>query len=142
MPGEIFFIMYQSRATVEFSNSDLSDLLGVARTNNRKVGLTGVLLLKDGNFLQYIEGEKEPLDRTYSKIEEDTRHSDIKVLTKGVQESRIFKDWSMAFEQLRAVFRSTEIDSAAFIRSNKWLSTLSDAHGPTTQILSSFLGSK
>ena len=69
--------------------------------NNEGQGLTGVLLHKDGNFLQVIEGDETAVAALFEKIRVDPRHAGIQPLLKGAIEKREFPDWSMAFRDLR-----------------------------------------
>ena len=96
----MFHIIYLSSAVVPFSQADLQSLLGVSRRNNSALGVTGILLYKDGNFLQVIEGEKAVVDELYSKIARDGRHGGIMTFFREEIAEREFPDWSMAFRDL------------------------------------------
>jgi Sensors of blue-light using FAD. len=48
----MFFLVYVSSATRPFSREDLRVLLETCRKNNAELGVTGMLLYKDGNFMQ------------------------------------------------------------------------------------------
>jgi acylphosphatase len=95
-----FHIVYASSATQAFSKPDLQALLEQARKNNTKLGLTGMLLYKDGNFMQVLEGEKEAVSKLVDTIERDPRHKGVLVLLRGTSEERLFPDWTMGFRDL------------------------------------------
>ncbi len=59
----MFFLVYVSSAVRPFSRVDLDDLLATSRANNARVGITGMLLYKDGNFMQVLEGDEEAVRR-------------------------------------------------------------------------------
>lgn len=96
----MFFIMYGSSATKYFSRTDLLDLLMKARRYNTEVGITGILLYKEGNFIQVLEGEEQAVRTLFQKIEQDPRHLGVIVLLQGVEAERQFPDWSMGFRDL------------------------------------------
>jgi len=92
--GDLISLIYLSAATVPFLKQDLLELLTLSRANNSKLGITGMLLFKDGNFLQTLEGEqKKVLDR---------RHQNLVALWQGPCTERAFPDWSMGFHDLRS----------------------------------------
>ena len=45
-------LVYVSSALREFSKSELVELLEKSRKKNTRLGLTGMLLYKEGNFIQ------------------------------------------------------------------------------------------
>lgn len=94
-------IVYVSSATELLSSDALRDLLSVSRRNNAAVGIGGILLYWDGNFLQYIEGPDDQLDLLMSKVAQDPRHNGLIVLERENIESRAFPDWTMAFERMK-----------------------------------------
>ena len=51
-------IVYTSTATEDFSTTDLRKLLLGARTRNRALGVSGMLVFHGGTFLQALEGEQ------------------------------------------------------------------------------------
>ena len=96
----MFFIIYISLAVKSLSQSELIDLLTRVRVNNEKLDITGMLLYKDGNFMQILEGEEAVVRALFSKIEDDQRHHGIITLMEGTQTERQFPDWSMGFREL------------------------------------------
>jgi hypothetical protein len=96
----MFFLVYVSSATRPFSGEDLRALLLTCRKNNAEIGVTGMLLYKDGNFMQVLEGDEEAVRGLYEKIAEDPRHGGEMTLQQGFSEGRQFPDWSMGFRDL------------------------------------------
>lgn len=94
------YIVYVSAATKPFSKSELLELLAKARENNQRLGVTGLLLYKDGDFIQLLEGEASAVKALFSTIQRDSRHACSTVLTEGEAEGRLFSDWSMGFRDL------------------------------------------
>jgi hypothetical protein len=98
--SETSFLIYVSIATDPFAQKDLVDLLTVSRRNNTADGITGLLLFKEGKFMQLLEGEKEAVDRLFEKIKSDPRHGNVITLLSGEQDGRGFADFSMGFQNL------------------------------------------
>lgn len=92
-----------SSTSTEVSSDELLDILGKSRANNTLLGITGMLLYKDGNFMQVIEGPDEPIKDLFNKISRDPRHKGVIVLLKQKITQREFPDWSMGFRNLRDV---------------------------------------
>jgi hypothetical protein len=91
-------IVYTSIANDEFSPADLERLLAAARTRNKAVGVTGMLVFHDGTFLQALEGEKRAVNEVFASIRGDSRHRDVTVLHRGSGlEQRVFSDGPMGF---------------------------------------------
>jgi hypothetical protein len=59
-----------------------------------------MLLYKDGNFMQVLEGEEAVIRALHAKIDADPRHEGVLTVMQGYQESRQFQDWSMGFANL------------------------------------------
>jgi hypothetical protein len=98
--GDMYYVVYVSSAVRHLSTNELADILTKSREKNEKLGLTGMLLYKDGNFIQILEGEKESVLELYESIQNDPRHKGIITLLKGETPRREFPDWSMGFKDL------------------------------------------
>ena len=91
-------LIYYSRQMVqgEAADAEVDQIIRGSIGSNRAAGLTGLLLVHDGWFLQVIEGQREVLDRLLSKLETDPRHRNISVIDRTPVSDRRFADWSMA----------------------------------------------
>ncbi len=98
----MFFLVYVSSATRPFSGEDLRALLETCRKNNAELGVTGMLLYKDGNFMQVLEGDEDAVRGLYERIAADPRHGGELTLQEGHAEGRQFADWSMGFRDLNS----------------------------------------
>lgn len=67
--------------------------------NNRRDGLSGMLLLVDGTFFQVLEGEQDMVEQTYRRIAKDTRHSALLRVLERERADRDFPNWTMGFEK-------------------------------------------
>ena len=94
----IFCLVYASRATDNFSETDLIDILKLARLENEKAGTTGVLIYQDGYFLQMLEGNFSTLNTLFHEhICKDSRHDSIVTLFQEFKPKRDFPNWNMGF---------------------------------------------
>jgi hypothetical protein len=66
MNEKIYFYVYSSTATKAFTQAELLELLKRSREKNSLAGLTGMLLYKNGDFMQVLEG---PNQAVHSLIE-------------------------------------------------------------------------
>lgn len=98
----MFSLTYVSTAVHPFSIDELRELLTKSRANNTKLGVTGMLLYKDGSFMQVLEGEEAVIRALADKIHEDPRHKSMLTLYKGQSPERQFADWSMGFQNLNS----------------------------------------
>lgn len=93
-------LIYTSSAVELFREDELVELLKTSRDNNRRRGITGMLLYNDGNFLQVLEGPEESVRALYERIRQDPRHRNIiKLYEKPIDEPE-FGQWEMAFRNV------------------------------------------
>lgn len=98
-PAIVQYIVYGSIAVEPFGEQALLSLLDGARAFNERLSITGLLLYKEGKFLQYLEGPIGDLEALYARIERDPRHRAVTIIACGESE-RQFGDWSMGFKNL------------------------------------------
>jgi len=98
--SDIFSYMYSSRATKAFNRDELLELLARSRENNCKLGVTGMLLYKNGEFMQVLEGSEQTVLTLVAKIERDPRHKNVSKLLIGNCPERQFPYWYMGFSNL------------------------------------------
>jgi len=68
-----------------------------AKANNSKHHITGILIYKNQNFLQVLEGEETIVDETFKRIENDARHKNVFKVINTTIEERIFEDYNFGF---------------------------------------------
>ncbi len=93
-------LAYMSSASALLSRAELMDLLTRSRVNNERQGVTGLLLYKDGNFLQIIEADEVPARALLQRILADPRHTGMTFLLDEPITRRSFPDWSIGFRHL------------------------------------------
>lgn len=99
-PSPLYHLGYVSTETSPFSQEQLLDLLNDARRVNDERNVTGLLLYREGSFYQVLEGEEAAVKDTFKGIEQDPRHTAVRVLFNGLTEAREFADWQMGFINL------------------------------------------
>jgi hypothetical protein len=98
----VYAVAYVSSEAMRFSDQDLQDLLNESRGKNKTAGITGLLLFKDGNFMQLLEGPKEVVLALMTRIKSDRRHRSVRLLMEEEIQDREFSDWAMAFRKLNS----------------------------------------
>lgn len=93
-------LVYVSYASHKMSGDELRVLLDECRENNSKIDVTGMLLYRDGFFIQALEGEEDTVMPLYNKIAKDERHNHVLLVHKGKISERTFEDWSMGLRNL------------------------------------------
>jgi hypothetical protein len=96
-------LIYSSAAVHGFTEMDLSLLLLKARTNNASLSLTGMLLYRDGSFLQVLEGEHTRVQALFDHISKDPRHTRVTILARRTLDRREFGQWAMGFSSMRGL---------------------------------------
>lgn len=96
-PEHLRSVVYVSAATRPFSDVDLALLLTASRLNNEPRGLTGVLLYREGHFIQALEGPEQAVRRTLATIAADPRHTGVWILADALVTTREFGSWSMGY---------------------------------------------
>ena len=95
---QMIYISRSTFAPAELSNGiepSVARILLKSRANNKKNGLVGVLYFGDGCFFQCLEGAAEAVDKLYETLLKDTRHKDLKVLSRKPIGALSFSNWSM-----------------------------------------------
>jgi len=64
--NELVSLVYVSSSVRELDDSEILNILRTSQRNNERRNITGMLLYKDGNFLQVLEGT----DRSVTELME------------------------------------------------------------------------
>lgn len=105
-------LTYISTARHGLDEAATAALLATSQRNNRRAGLTGLLLYDGVRFLQALEGEAEPLLATFARIKADPRHRACVELGRTEIDARGFGEWDMAWRRVDSVgSRGTLVDA-------------------------------
>jgi hypothetical protein len=129
-------LIYISSATQKLSPKDLKNILAEARPSNQAKNITGLLLYRDGLFIQVLEGDPELIETLLNSIKKDSRHHNVLVVSRENIAEREFSEWTMGFKNISDDMEGTnhflDADSSDIERSlhpgaaKKLLSTFRD----------------
>jgi hypothetical protein len=88
----MYYIIYSSYATAQFTDEQLKDLLIEARDKNDKNGVTGMLYYFNGQFVQLIEGAESTVRQLAKAIAIDPRHKLFVIIKKAWQKNAFFQN--------------------------------------------------
>lgn len=77
------------------TENTLEHILAQSRHNNARDGLSGLLIVGEEDFLQWLEGGKTAVAQCFMRIMQDVRHRHIHVLLAGPIETRLCGQSSM-----------------------------------------------
>jgi len=94
----VFRLIYRSHSRIGLIDRkrELGEIFSVARSANKKAGVTGALLISDDQFVQTLEGSEPVVRELYAKINKDRRHEHVELLESGDVSGRVFGRWAMA----------------------------------------------
>lgn len=91
-------LIYISTARTNPPLTIIHDILATSRRNNRRDGLSGLLIVGGNRFLQVLEGPSDKLEATYRRIGADPRHFAMVRLSRKTITVRSFPDWEMGYQ--------------------------------------------
>lgn len=103
--GTLHRLFYRSRQSPETAmdlDFAVRRIIATSIERNRVVGLTGMLLVVKDHFVQALEGDVNEVRTTYARISMDRRHQDLRIISQGPAQSRLFADWHMCASALSA----------------------------------------
>jgi hypothetical protein len=130
--------VYISSACGDMTDQQLADLLEISRENNKKRGITGMLLYRGGDFMQVIEGPAANIEHLLKALAADKRHRGMLILKKGVIPERQFGDWQMAFRDLNGVDAKNMEGYSPFMESGFQASEFKDKPNLSYKLLLQF----
>jgi hypothetical protein len=96
--GPVFRLVYRSHLRIPSHQvkAELGAIFSRARSNNKRQGITGALLVWGDHVVQTLEGEESEVRALYDTIHRDVRHEQVTVLETVPSTERVFGRWSMA----------------------------------------------
>ncbi len=112
---------YTSRSVNGFSDNQLNELCNYAVRFNEQNGITGALFYNPNThaIFQILEGPEAKLLNLMASIEEDTRHTDVRLCFLNTITERNFENWAMSKTTLADIM--TEVSDAADIE--RWFAS-------------------
>ncbi|GMN04048.1 BLUF domain-containing protein [Erythrobacter sp. MTPC3] len=95
-----------------FDNSMLAGILLQARRNNPRDDISGALICRHDIYLQLIEGPADKIDALFARIEQDDRHTNVRLLLEEEAHERMFASWAMLDDEAPSIFWSvSDVDA-------------------------------
>jgi hypothetical protein len=96
-------LVYASRAAQPLTAAMAESILERSRKKNPALGVTGILCVSDGLFMQLLEGGRDEVCELYNTIVRDSRHENVRILVYEEITERRFGGWTMGQVDLRGV---------------------------------------
>ena len=96
----IFRLCYLSKPAKPLTTEDLDDIESKSIIANNERDVTGLLIVNDDRILQILEGAENSVRKLYTKIEADSRHTMLKLVSAVEDEVRLLYKWSMVVRGL------------------------------------------
>ena len=93
-------LTFSSAENFPMNEKSIRDIITTSRTNNVRKEITGMMLYKDGFFLQSIEGLEEKVIQLFEVISKDERHTVSEILWSEYIPNREFENLPMGFNNL------------------------------------------
>jgi hypothetical protein len=98
----------------------MRDIVATSIKNNKRNDITGMMLYSDGNIVQAIEGKKDAINDTFSRILVDMRHVGVYVVLDQKVDRRDFETWSFGFMNIkRSAIENWDLKGDLFNASDK-----------------------
>lgn len=111
-------ILYSSVATSNLEREELESIAEVSQRNNRKTGVSGILVYNNREFLQLLEGPMEQVLDLMDKISKDPRHSYIRVIWQHEIDHRGFESWDMGLVDMEGIDEMLEDGYLVYAKKN------------------------
>lgn len=131
-------LTYISSAAQLLTENELIQLLQHIRPINQHLGITGMLLYRDGNIIQTIEGPTDAVEQAFAKIQRDGRHKDVFVLLRQEISQRQFPNWSMGFHNVAGISEEALSGYSSFLKDPVAAAAFRDNPEPAFQLLTMF----
>ncbi|NYZ61768.1 BLUF domain-containing protein [Luteimonas deserti] len=92
-------LLYRSGQLYEFTTADMIRLLLESRSRNARRGISGMLLMRDGLFMQLLEGPAPDVDALFARISVDPRHCEVQLVTRTERDTPLLSHWRMAWAE-------------------------------------------
>ncbi len=97
---ELYRLVYTSARNKACDDQNIHQILQASNRNNKRLGVTGVLIHTPERFLQVLEGTEDTVQALYEKIEKDPRHGGSVMRYCEPVSTRYFGDWNMAGKKI------------------------------------------
>ena len=106
---QLIALVYTSKANSKTDLKTLREILEISQSRNSQDQISGFLSIRDGVYLQLLEGPKVKVLACFERILHDRRHSQIVLQGLGDIENRALPDWSMGIIDSNGPDQTAEI---------------------------------
>ena len=97
---ELHEILYCSVLAPDQSPRVVGQIVAAARARNAQRGITGLLVFDGMRFCQHFEGPRAEVLRLMSRIDEDPRHAQVRVVYDGMLAQRRYQRFEMGLAEV------------------------------------------
>lgn len=90
-------VIYTSEANESLAEPEVLDILRKAQFKNQAMRISGLLLYKDGRFMQLLEGEPSAVTALLEVIAKDPRHKNLVVTDEFPVDKPSMPTWAMGY---------------------------------------------
>jgi Sensors of blue-light using FAD len=101
--NELHEILYVSTIAADVPIRVVADIAVKSRSNNQRLGITGLLVFDGLHFCQQFEGGGQEVAALMERIRNDTRHTDVVVLHQGPIYQRRYSRFSLGYTSVNDV---------------------------------------
>ncbi|MEH6762982.1 MAG: BLUF domain-containing protein [Aequorivita antarctica] len=110
-------IVYISNAVMLLEKKHLDELFYQCVQNNISNNVTGILIYKEGTFIQVLEGNDQDLNNLFKTIQQDKRHNNIMTVLDRMNTKRLFTKFRTGLSSLSNARQLTILET--FLRNSK-----------------------
>jgi Sensors of blue-light using FAD len=97
----LYAVVYVSKAANTLSPHDQVRELKLSSTlRNYRTGIKSALVMQDGMFCQWLQGDVAEVEQVVARIKRDERHDGFMTLYRGVAPASLLDPWSMGLRSL------------------------------------------
>lgn len=91
----MYRLIYKSRAKGIIDKESFRDILYTSIQMNRLQGINGALIATRDSYLQFLEGDETAVKKIFVQIEQDSRHTDVEIISSSEVSAPLFSEWRM-----------------------------------------------
>ena len=91
----LYRLIYKSTYIKPITSDLLKSIEETSKKNNAELDVSGILIGNKTGFMAVLEGDGKSVNHIFNKIQNDTRHSEIELISYDRITKKEFPDWSM-----------------------------------------------
>lgn len=98
--SNLYRLVYTSFRKPACDEAAIENILASCKRNNPGRNITGILMHSNNRFIQYIEGDRNQVEKLYELIKDDPRHTSVNKRNFEQINERVFPSWEMGYKDL------------------------------------------